>query len=96
MKGYSGQYLRGDESNQRPEIPGYAVAGLSAHIDYRRFGAALDVENLLDRRYDTFGIEAQNTLGPYGSNTPPASPPVVPFLTPGLPTRLTLSVSVRM
>jgi len=96
LKGYSGQYLRGDESNQRPEIPGYTVAGLAGHVDYRRFGVALEIDNLLGRRYDTFGIEAQNTLGPYGSNNPPANPPVVPFLTPGLPARLTLTMSARL
>jgi len=96
VRGYSGQYLQGDESNQRPEVPGYTVAGLIGHIEYRRFGVELDVENLLNRRFYTFGIEAPNLLGPPGSNTPPATAPVVPFLTPGLPTHLTLTVSARL
>ncbi len=96
VRGYSGQYLQGDESNQRPEVPGYAVAGLSGHVAYRWFGVELDVENLLNRRYDTYGIEAQNSLGPYGANSPPVNPLVVPFLTPGLPIHLTLTVSAKM
>ena len=95
FRGYSGQYLRGDESNQRPEVPGYVIAGLGGRVDYRHVTVALDVENLLNRRYASFGIEAPNTLGPYGSPTPPAHPQVVPFLSPGLPTRLTLSLKVR-
>jgi iron complex outermembrane receptor protein len=52
----SGQYLRGDESNQNPQIPGYAVVNL--HSSYR---VAEEVElfalvqNLFDARYETFG-----------------------------------------
>ena len=96
VRGYSGQYLQGDESNQRPEVPGYTVAGLSGRVAYRRFGVELDVQNLLNRSYYTYGIEAANSLGAYGENNPPANPQVVPFLTPGLPLRLTLTVSAKM
>ncbi len=96
MKAYSGQYMQGDESNQRPLIPGYSVAGLTGHLEYRGYGIELEIENLLNRRYDTYGIEAGNSLGPYGSNTPPANPTVVPFLTPGLPAHFTLTVSKRL
>ena len=96
VRGYSGQFLQGDESNQRPQVPGYTVAGLSGHVAYRRYGVELEIENLLNRRYYTYGIEAPNTLGPYGSVSPPAHPTVVPFLTPGLPMRFTLTASVRM
>ena len=96
MKAYSGQYMQGDESNQRPLIPGYAVAGFTGHVEYRGYGIELEIANLLDRRYDTYGIEAENSLGPYRSNTPPAHPAVVPFLTPGLPAHFTLTVSKRL
>ena len=39
MRGYQGQYLRGDESNQRPELPGYTVAGPEAQVAYRNGSA---------------------------------------------------------
>ncbi len=93
---YSSQYLRGDESNQRPPIPGYAVVGLRGHVEYRRYGVEVEVENLLDRRYYTFGVEAVNTLGPYGARTPPATPPVVPFYTPSFPRRVTVTLRARL
>jgi iron complex outermembrane receptor protein len=52
----SGQFLRGDESNQNPKIPGYHVVNLRTsytigdHVEL--FGL---IRNLLDERYDTFG-----------------------------------------
>jgi iron complex outermembrane receptor protein len=96
IRGYSSQYLRGDESNQRPQIPGYAVSNLSVRLNYQRYHVDIGVDNLFDRRYTTFGIEAQNSLGPYGSSTPPANPPVVPFLTPSFPRSVTVSVGASL
>jgi len=96
LNAYSSQYLRGDESNQRRPVPGYAVAGLHGHADYGRYGVELDIDNLFNRQYYTFGIEAANSLGPYGSGTPPANAPVVPFYTPSFPRRVTLTVSARL
>ncbi len=95
LKGYSGAYLRGDESNQRPQIPGYTVAGLRGRVTCGRYSADVEIENLFNRQYYTFGIEAANTLGAYGSPTPPAHPIVVPFLTPSFPRRVTVTVSAR-
>jgi iron complex outermembrane receptor protein len=53
---FSDQYLRGDESNQTPALPGYAVVNL--HTSYRigkhiEFFASLS--NALDSHYATFG-----------------------------------------
>ena len=90
LRGYSSQYLRGDESNQRSQIPGYTVSDLDLAITFRRYTLSLGVENLLDRQYATFGIEAPNTVGG-GANAP-----VVPFLTPGLTRRFTVSASVHL
>jgi iron complex outermembrane recepter protein len=52
----SGQYLRGDESNQNPQIPGYAVVNLHSSYEINEhlevFGL---VQNLFDAQYETFG-----------------------------------------
>ena len=96
IKGYQGQYLRGDEPNQRREIPGYTVAGLQGHLQFERYSLDLAVENLLDRRFYTFGIESQNFLGPYNQNNPPNNPPVEPFLTPGYARRITVTLSAKL
>jgi iron complex outermembrane recepter protein len=97
MRGYQGQYLRGDESNQRPELPGYTVAGLSAHVDYKRFGIELNIENLFNRQYYGFGIEAQNSLIPIYSQVPlnDDNSPITRFVVPAMPRRLTLTVSTH-
>jgi iron complex outermembrane recepter protein len=96
MRGFSGQFLRGDESNQRPEVAGYVVADLRARATVSRYEIALEIDNLFDRRYATFGIEAQNTLGTPGSTTPVPNPQVVPFLTPGYPRRFVLTVGAHL
>jgi outer membrane receptor protein involved in Fe transport len=90
LRGYSSQYLRGDESNQRPQIPGYTVSDLDLALTFRRYTVSVAVENLFDRQYSTFGIEATNSVGG-GPN-----PPVVPFFTPGFTRRFTVSASVRL
>ncbi len=53
----SGQYLRGDESNQLGEIDGYAVVNLrgSYRID-ERFELFARVTNLFDTDYENFGL----------------------------------------
>jgi outer membrane receptor protein involved in Fe transport len=95
--GVSGQYLRGDESNHYPEIPGYAVDGLHARLTWTRYAAQLDVDNLFDRRYAAFGIIAQNQFGStVGSTTIVANPETVPFLTPGYARRITVALDVRL
>ena len=62
VQGVSSQYLRGDEANRHPPLPGYAVAGFRGHFSWNHYGLELGVENLFDRRYYTFGIIAHNTL----------------------------------
>jgi hypothetical protein len=96
IKGYSGQYLRGDESNQRPEVPGYTVAGISGRVMYDRYSMNLSIDNLFNRHFYSFGVESQNLLGPYGENNPPPNPPVEPFYTPGYAQRITLTLGVRL
>jgi outer membrane receptor protein involved in Fe transport len=79
------QWLVGDESNVRPEdkLDTYVVIGASAERSFGQFTAFAIVDNLLDSEYETFGIIATNPLGP---GDPDA---VDPFLTPGMPIRLT-------
>ncbi len=52
----SPQYLRGDESNQMPALPGYTV--LNMHTSYEingRFQVYAHLANLTNRHYATFG-----------------------------------------
>ena len=97
ITGVSGQFLRGDEVNQLPEIPGYTVTGLHAHASWDRYGLQLDIDNLFDRRYYTFGIVAQNSFGPVvGSTTLVSNPQIVPFYTPGYARRVTIALTARL
>jgi outer membrane receptor protein involved in Fe transport len=98
IRGYQGQYLRGDESNQRPELPGYTVSGLRGQVEYKRFGVELDIENLFNRQYYTFGIEAPNALIPMYSQVPlnDDNAPISRFVVPAIPRRVTLTFSTRL
>jgi outer membrane receptor protein involved in Fe transport len=52
----SSQYFVGDESNQEPQLPSYAVFGVHAsyQVDktYQIFGR---IDNILDNRYASYG-----------------------------------------
>jgi outer membrane receptor protein involved in Fe transport len=53
---FSDQFLRGDESNQNPTLPGYVVVSL--HASYKvtdNFEIFANVANLLNAKYATFG-----------------------------------------
>ncbi len=53
--GDSDQYLRGDEANQNPTLPGYVVANLhSTYAVTRNLDAFANVQNLFDAHYATF------------------------------------------
>ena len=53
----SGQYLRSDEANLLPQIPGYAVFNLRAVYAFNeRVSVFGRIDNLFDRKYYTFGI----------------------------------------
>ncbi|HLZ74384.1 TonB-dependent receptor [Phenylobacterium sp.] len=61
----SGQYAHGDEDNSDPagKVAGYAVVNLDAQY---RIGKALtvslDVDNLFDRKYATYGLSGQTSI----------------------------------
>ena len=78
--GNTSQYLRGDEANLLPPVPGYVV--VNARVAYR-LGAHASifalVNNLFDAEDSTFGVlgDATEVLGPtYDSRR---------FLGPGAP-----------
>lgn len=53
----SGRPLAGDEANREPRTAGYVVANLSGTLRLTsRVEAFMAIENLADRRYETFGI----------------------------------------
>ncbi|HEX3865579.1 MAG TPA: TonB-dependent receptor, partial [Gemmatimonadaceae bacterium] len=97
VRGVSQQYLRGDEANTQPELPGYAVTDLRVSGHFARGTVRLYVTNLFDRQYVNFGVYAQNAKGPIGGPAPadPDDAPVERFLTPGQPRLLTVSVSIN-
>lgn len=98
IRGYQGQYLRGDEANQHPEIPGYTVSELRGHLDWKRYGVEFDIENLFNRQYYSFGIYATNSLIPEFSQIPLGDndSPIDRFVVPAMPRRITVTLSVRL
>jgi outer membrane receptor protein involved in Fe transport len=97
LRGVSGQYLRGDEGNVQPQLPGYAVTDVRLSAHFPRVTVRGYVTNLFNREYVDFGVYAANVKGPPGG-PPPANPdtaPVERFLTPGQPRLFTVAVSLE-
>ena len=93
----SGQYLRGDEANMQPQLPGYSTTDLRLTATFSHVTLRGYVTNLFDKQYVNFGVYAQNVKGPMGG-PPPANPddaPIERFLTPAQPRLFTLSVSLK-
>lgn len=81
----SGSHLRGDESNELEKLDGYATLNARANYRGERFEAFLLVENLLDGRYENFGLigeEPDEVIGLDGIGDD------VRFLAPGAPRAL--------
>jgi outer membrane receptor protein involved in Fe transport len=90
----SASYLRGDEANRMPPLPGYVVADAQLRAQRGRVSASVFAANLFDRHYAVFGVYATNPKGPYGGQ-PPAIPSVERFLTPAYPRTITLSAAIE-
>ena len=91
MNAVSPQYLRGDDANVGPQLPGYAVWRLKLAYQRPHFAVTLAVRNLFDHVFSSFGTWAENPVGP------PAGPPsdtVEPFYTPATPRSFTLGVTL--
>jgi iron complex outermembrane receptor protein len=91
VRGVSSQFLRGDEANTQAPLPAYATVGGHISARFARLEMALDVENLLDRRFVSFGTFAPDVLAPASSGS--SEPPIARFLTPGAPRSMTVTVS---
>jgi iron complex outermembrane receptor protein len=77
MLASGGQYVRGDEANLVAPLDGYSVFNL--HVEYqsgRIVQLLANVDNLLDARYETFGVfgDATQVLGPAFDDRRYASP----------------------
>jgi outer membrane receptor protein involved in Fe transport len=90
MRARSGQYLAGDEGNDNPRTPAYAVFDLDGAVSLAP-GIRLvgQVRNVLNKRYATFGTfsevdEIELAEAP-GAENPRA-------YAPGAPRRLTVSL----
>lgn len=97
LSAVSGQYLRGDEANVQPQLPGYSTTDFRLTATFPHVTLRGYVTNLFDRQYANFGVYAQNVKGPMGG-PPPANPddaPIERFLTPAQPRLFTLSVSLK-
>jgi iron complex outermembrane receptor protein len=84
----SGQYLRGDESNLNPMLPGYWLMHL--HTSYqvtKQVEAFARVQNLFNRRFYSYGTFFDTTAIPFLGLTDPRT------LSPGAP--LALYVGLR-
>ncbi|TMA26365.1 MAG: TonB-dependent receptor [Deltaproteobacteria bacterium] len=82
------QRLRGDEENVAPELDGYFSLDAGARATAGGLSASLQLTNILDARYNTFGTFARNPKLP--------GEPVEPFRTPGRPFQVRASLSYRL
>jgi iron complex outermembrane receptor protein len=94
----SSQYLRGDDANRQPPLPGYWVANGVRDRPLARLQTFVRINNVLDNRYETFGTFALNGahaggaggafLDPSAPDQCPGRPPVrvltLPTSRPGL------------
>ena len=63
VRAQSGQYVRGDEGNLLPAMPGFAVADVQArHRLTDRVAVVGELRNLFDARYHTFGVLGDASL----------------------------------
>lgn len=75
------QYAHGDENNDDPDgkVPGYAVVDLDAEYRIgRRLTVAVNIDNLFDRKYATYGLAGVTSIytlatQPFRTPAPPRS-----------------------
>ena len=92
------QYARGDENNRdlHGPLPAYRVAQLFARYEPRRdWQLSLKVDNLLDRRYASYGVLGRNFFSGPGQSFDPAGATSEQFVAPGAPRAVWISVAYR-
>lgn len=105
LKAVSSQFLRGNDANLEQvtlpsgalvsgRVPGYTVTDLHLRYEHSRFAVSAYVTNLFDQAFETFGIFAENPVGPIGGPRP-AEAVVERFLNPGYPRAVTVSIEAR-
>ena len=86
----SGQYLRSDEANRLPKVPGYSVVNLRAIYAFNEHVSVFGrIDNVFDRKYYTFG-----TLGETDEIFPEFEDPR--FLSPAQPRAAWIGVRVAL
>jgi outer membrane receptor protein involved in Fe transport len=73
----SSQFLRGDDANGQAPLPAYVVVNGGVSARWRRLEGFVNVSNLLNNSYNTFGTLAPDGMLP--------GTPVLPFVTPAPP-----------
>ena len=92
---YGRQHVRGDENNQdaNGRLPAYAVANLVVRYAFERgWELSAKIDNLFDRRYDTFGILGRNVFTGPGNALDAANGAAEQFRAPGTPRALWISL----
>ena len=82
------QYARGDENNQDAHgaLPGYSVVQAFARYRLdRQWELSLKVDNLFDRRYQSFGVLGRNFFTGPGNSFNPSGASTEQFVAPGAP-----------
>jgi outer membrane receptor protein involved in Fe transport len=77
----SSQYFRGDEANLTRPLPGYAVVNAALELALTdKFTLFAQLDNVLDRQYDTFGLygAADEVLGDSSHDDPRFVSPAAP------------------
>jgi outer membrane receptor protein involved in Fe transport len=89
LQARTSQFLRSDEANLLPPVPGFAV--MNVRGSYRltnRLAAVADAHNLFDRRFYTFGVLGDPALLETGGDD-------ARFYSPGAPRAFRAGVEVR-
>ncbi len=84
---YGRQFARGDDNNRDANgaLPGYAVANLVLRYAFERgWELTAKVDNLFDRRHDTFGVLGRNIFTGPGNALDAANSAAEQFRSPGM------------
>ena len=93
------QYARGDENNRdvHGALPSYSVAqAFARYRPGRDWEVSLKVDNLFDRRYQSFGVLGRNFFTGSGGTFDAAAAVPEQFVTPGAPRAVWLALRYEM